>query len=125
MTSPPPIGSPQVSLDTDQVRSAFEAAWNAGERTTIEKYLADEGRNPPKALLRELLRVELALRMRAGERPTLEEYRRRFPDDRELILAVFADTPTVTAKSEHQLLAAAWPADGVSPESWPAVPGYQ
>ena len=40
-------------------------------------------------LLHELLRVELAMRQRANEKPSPEEYRDRFPKDHAVIDAVF------------------------------------
>ncbi len=42
-----------------------------------------------RTLLHELLRVELAMRRRANEKPSQEEYRNRFPKDHAVIDAVF------------------------------------
>ncbi len=69
----------------------FEQASKEGPRPRIEDYLAqaDEPRRP--ALLEELLRVELELRRRAGEQPTAEEYRGRFPGSAEVLEVVFAE----------------------------------
>ena len=68
----------------NEAAERFEQAWKKGPRPRIEDFLAKEPepRQPP--LLSELLRVECELRTKAGERPTAEEYRRRFPehDDR-------------------------------------------
>jgi serine/threonine protein kinase len=74
---------------------AFEAAWNAGELPAIEDYLRDSDRSARRVLLRDLLRLELVLRTRAGEKPGLEEYRARFPEEDDLILAAFGNAPTV------------------------------
>ena len=75
----------------------FERAWKAGERPRIEDSLAeaDESRRP--RLLEELLRVEIELRHRAGEEPTAEEYRGRFPEHAAVVDAVFAPVPGQSA----------------------------
>jgi eukaryotic-like serine/threonine-protein kinase len=67
----------------------FERAWMAGHQPRIEDYLADVGHDRVPAILDELLRVECELRRRAGEEPASEEYRRRFPDYREVVDRVF------------------------------------
>ncbi len=71
----------------------FEQAWQDGLRPTIEDYLAEADEPRRHALLEELLRVELELRRRAGEQPTAEEYRGRFPDFAPAVDAVFATGP--------------------------------
>src|SRR5260370_41961968 len=105
-----------MAPDVDRVCRAFEAAWQAGQRPAIEEYLPD---TPPSAramLLGELLRLELAYRSRQNEKPTLEEYDSRFPQEGDLIRAVFADAPT----------AAGAPRSGPLPAAdWRAVAGYE
>ncbi len=96
----------------EAVRHAFAAAWEAGRRPALEEYLRDAPSSARDSLFRELLRAELAYRGRQDEKPTLDEYLRRFPDDADLIGAVFRDTPT----------AADSPA--ASAADWPTVPGY-
>ena len=59
----------------------FEAAWRAGGRPRIEDELPEAEGMDRSALLREFLQIELAYRLRAGERPTAEEYLARFPGD--------------------------------------------
>jgi serine/threonine protein kinase len=63
----------------------LERAWKKGSRPRIEDFLANEPepRRPP--LLVELLRVECELRARAGESPTPDEYRRRFPEHDDVV----------------------------------------
>jgi serine/threonine protein kinase len=100
----------------EPVCQAFEAAWKTGERPRIEDYLRD---TPPAArplLFRELLRLDLAYRNRRNEPATLEEYRRRFPEEDDLIRAVVGDAPTTPPVPE---------AAGEPAPEWPAVPGYQ
>ena len=96
----------------DERADRFERDWKrGGERPRIEDYLADEP--PPRRtpLLKELLRVERELRLNAGEAPTPEEYRRRFPDDPAAVAAAFgfAERPEPTpspppVSAAHSLL---------------------
>ncbi len=78
----------------NDVADRFERAWNNGSPPRIEDFLANEPepRRPP--LLVELLRVECELRAKAGERPTAEEYHRRFPEYSDVVARVFAPAST-------------------------------
>src|SRR4051794_5681274 len=67
----------------------FERAWKEGERPRIKDFLAGAEGARAVGLLEELLRVELELRRRAGEAPTAEEYCGRFPDNAEMVDAIF------------------------------------
>ncbi len=60
--------------------------WRRGDRVLVEAYLEQHPalREDPEALL-DLIQGELLLRREAGEAPTLEEYRRRFPGQAELL----------------------------------------
>ena len=77
----------------DEICDRFEAAWKARQRPALEDYLAEGEGLPRPALLRELLRLELDYRRRAGERPTRAEYRARFPDDGPTIDGAFGAAP--------------------------------
>src|SRR5262245_62046703 len=87
------VGSlpPTRAQAIDRVGDRFEAAWRSGRRPCIEDYLDEAAEAERAALLRELLALELAYRDRAGERPTPEEYRSRFPRHDALIDTVFAE----------------------------------
>jgi hypothetical protein len=63
----------------DEACDRFEHAWQAGRRPRIEDYLADASGPEHRALLRELLVVELGYRRCQGETPTPIEYQARFP----------------------------------------------
>ncbi len=97
--SPVPVGE---RTWIDEVADRFERGdWTAGgQRPRIEDYLGEAG--PHRArLLEELIRVERELRANAGESPTPEEYRRRFPDDCAAVDAAFgivADAPASPAR---------------------------
>ena len=67
----------------------FEAAWRVGLRPAIEDYWVGPGQSASNPWLLELLTLELAYRLRSGERPTLAEYRRRFPAHTETLTAAF------------------------------------
>src|ERR1700731_3467802 len=58
----------------------FEKAWREGKRPGIEPVCLEVPESERPALLRELLAVEVELRLAAGERPTPEEYSERFSE---------------------------------------------
>jgi tRNA A-37 threonylcarbamoyl transferase component Bud32 len=122
MNSPSDRRHPRPGLLTveyvDKVCDKFEAAWPAkgsnSPRPRIEDFLGDLPEPGRSQLLRELLRLELAYRRDAGERPTVEEYKRRFP--------------------EHAALLSSWsvkrlsfvPSAGqTTPPQGPNIPGYE
>jgi len=78
----------------------FERAWKDGQRPRIEDDLAEVEESRRPRLLEELLRVERELRRRAGEEPTAEEYRGRFPDYAAMVDAVFAPEPGQSARTD-------------------------
>jgi WD40 repeat protein/serine/threonine protein kinase len=67
-----------VTRHVDQVCDRFEAACKAGQRPRIEDYLGATPELERPVLLRELLKVEVAYRQRAGENPRPDDYRQRF-----------------------------------------------
>jgi predicted ATPase len=97
----------------DAVCNQFEQSWRAGGRPAIEAYLGEVSGFERLVLVRELLLVEVPYRWRAGDVPSAEEYRARFPDLEDAWLA-----QVVTAPAAHTLPSA--PPAGPPP----AVPGY-
>jgi serine/threonine-protein kinase len=74
----------------DEAADRFEFDWKrGGDRPRIEDFLAQEAGPRRSLLLQELLRVERELRKSAGEILGPQEYRQRFPDDRDAVDAVF------------------------------------
>jgi serine/threonine-protein kinase len=69
-----------VEKQVDEICDRFEKAWKQGQRPRIEDYLAALGEPGRSTLLRELIKVDIVYRRRAGEHPTAEEYRERFPN---------------------------------------------
>jgi eukaryotic-like serine/threonine-protein kinase len=103
------------ALHAEQVCRRFEAAWKAGQRPRIEDYLEGTAEPERRALLHELIQVEIEYRQQEHEEPRPEEYRQRFPtlDSQWLPLSDAA----LTASRPHGLAA------GLPPrQTAPAVP---
>jgi serine/threonine protein kinase len=104
---------PSLAERVDQICNRFEAAWKAAgtkeQRPRLEDYLGDTSGPELSALMRELLALDIAYRQLAGEPPTAEEYRARFPslDLGQLASALGART---TAGPDRSLAAAQAPA---------------
>lgn len=64
----------------DEACDHFESAWRRGLQPTIEDALASAPAGDRAVLLRELLLVELRLRIDAGQSPDASEYRKRFSE---------------------------------------------
>jgi serine/threonine-protein kinase len=90
----------------EQACDRFEAAWRAGLRPRIEDALAVADGPARAALLRELLLIDLSYRLRQGERPVLDDYLARFPDDGEVVRAAFAAAVTGNALRSARRVAA-------------------
>jgi anti-anti-sigma factor len=97
MNGDQPFGSESLPLSlaqrVDEACDRFEKAWKVGQGPRIEEYLAEVPELDRVPLLRELLALEIELRGNGGERPTWEEYHRRFREHSELIRAAFANSP--------------------------------
>lgn len=99
-----PSRSYPSSRSIDRACDQFEAAWGAGERPQIEQALGQVSDSERPYLLRELLEIELQMRQRAGEPLKIEEYRRRFPADAELVDAVFPQVVKRPRLGDYELL---------------------
>ncbi|MFO0959412.1 MAG: serine/threonine-protein kinase [Isosphaeraceae bacterium] len=74
----------------DEAADRFEKQWQDGPvRPLIEHFLDEAPADRRAHLLEELLRVELELRRAAGERPAVDEYLVRFPDDDAAVASAF------------------------------------
>jgi WD40 repeat protein/serine/threonine protein kinase len=110
----------------------FEAAWQGAGPSTprVEDYLGDEPDPVRPALVRELLRIDIAYRRRAGQCPVAHEYLGRFPGlDPDWLGKVLADVPTQSlprSPTPSQPVAAATE-EGVSPApaTAPEFGGYE
>jgi serine/threonine protein kinase len=82
----------------DQACDRFEAACKAGQRPRIEDYLAEAPAPERSVLVRELVKIEVAYRRRAGENPGPDDYRPRFPSlDFAALLSTQDDRPPAEA----------------------------
>jgi serine/threonine protein kinase len=97
MSDQPQSGSEAWPLSLEQrvndVCNRFEDAWQAGQRPRIEGYLAALPEPARPSLFRELLALELAYRRQQGERPTPDEFCRRFPEFGPLVQSAFCQPP--------------------------------
>lgn len=75
----------------DAICDRFEAAWQVGQRPTVESHLADGADVDGNVLLRELILLDIAYRRRIGETPLATEYSARFPHlDKDWLTAAVA-----------------------------------
>src|SRR5262245_25411613 len=105
-----PDGAKPLPFDAleriDRACTRFERAWRAGgvnppaPRPDLGDYLAGTGAGR-RALLGELLKVELECRLKRGEQPAAEEYRQRFPEDEGAIAAAFEDVRRGPARPDE------------------------
>src|SRR5262245_38355789 len=99
-----PDGAKPLPFDAlervDRACTHFERAWRSGPRPDLGDYLAGTG-DERVALLCELLKVELECRLKRGEQPAAEEYRRRFPEDEGAIAAAFEDVSRGQARPDE------------------------
>jgi WD40 repeat protein/tRNA A-37 threonylcarbamoyl transferase component Bud32 len=71
-----------------QVCTRFEDAWRGGQSPRIEDFLAQTEAADRAALLPRLLRLELHYCLQAGEQPSAQAYRLRFPGQDDLLDAL-------------------------------------
>jgi serine/threonine protein kinase/tetratricopeptide (TPR) repeat protein len=99
--------SPSRMRPVDEVCDRFKDAWKAGLLPRIEDYLGNVPEPERPCLLRDLLKLELEYRRRQGETLVLDDYRKRFPDQADLVVAVFREQGIVAGpqagevKSSH------------------------
>lgn len=82
-------GPPSRLERIDHLCDAFEDAWQQGQRPQLKAYLQAVAEPDRPELFEELLHIELVYRCR-HEVLNIEEYRRRFPEQVDLIDRVFA-----------------------------------
>jgi WD40 repeat protein/serine/threonine protein kinase len=74
-----PSTSAALSGWLEQIVTAFEAAWQRGERPAIDEYLAATDRGRLRVLV-ELVHADLECRLKAGEAARAEDYLRRYAE---------------------------------------------
>jgi WD40 repeat protein/tRNA A-37 threonylcarbamoyl transferase component Bud32 len=85
------LDSTRIAREVDEACDRFEAAWRAGDRPLIERFLGGTSDLDRPVLLRHLLDLELDYRGALTESPAPSEYRLRFPGHEGLIDSVFVD----------------------------------
>jgi hypothetical protein len=93
---PPPTDSPSVTELGRVVEACehFEDEWRAGRRPRVEDFLGRVAGPARPALVRDLLRLDLEYRRKAGEVPTAQEYGERLGEYAPVIRAVFTAPET-------------------------------
>jgi serine/threonine-protein kinase len=89
----------------EEMIEQFEAAWQRGERPTIEALLPAAAADR-RVLLVELVHAELECRLKAGEAARVEEYLQRFPelrDDRKAVVSLIAGEQAQRRRREPSL----------------------
>jgi serine/threonine protein kinase len=127
-----PADQAALALQVDEVCLRFEKAWQSAQpRPRLEEFLATATAAARPSLLRELLALELAYRLRLGETPAAEEYERRFPGDGTAVRAVFAEvvSPARVVPPAPATIPEVRPAvggtDGVPSPPLPVIAGYE
>src|SRR5262249_32257233 len=64
----------------DEVADRFEAGWAAGRPPRITDHLGDTAGKKRAVLVRELVKIDLERRVKAGEQRQWEDYVREFPE---------------------------------------------
>lgn len=80
----------------DAICDEFERTWNERTSPSIEGFLDKCPDLPRPHLLFELICLERSLRHRAGETPEIDEYLRRFPNDKATVELVWREIPALS-----------------------------
>ncbi len=114
----------------DPICDRFESAWIAGQRPVIDEHLAEARESERPALFRELLRLDVEYRAARGERPAVEEYRRRFPRYADLVSDLLRTPAAPDTADPHGTgpyaarVAADGPASRPPAAPLPVIPGH-
>ena len=102
----------------DTLCRQFERAWLEGSRPRLEDYLDRAPAADRDMLFEELLAIDHARRVEAGERPTIADYAARFPEHQSQIAkflsekneheAAADDAPGLLSRSEGTALRRSW-----------------
>ena len=94
-----------AARQVDQACDRFEEAWHTDNQVRIERFLQNADEPMRSQLIRELVLLEIDLRIESGERPGASEYLDRFPKDQQQlreVLATSAIASEATLDSSHQ-----------------------
>ena len=77
----------------EEICCRFEQSWQAGQTPRPEDFLAGAEGAERLAVLRELVRLDVFYRRRAGEAPSARDYAPHFPDAADLLSEMFSRLP--------------------------------
>lgn len=89
----------------DVICDRFEAAWQSGERPSLEEYIARVNAVEQSELLSQLLPLEIEYRRARGESPTAADYAERFESFRAVVEREFGEGSTLTHRETPTLVA--------------------
>lgn len=118
-------GDLRSPLVVELLREKFEALWRDGHHPVIEEFLIGVAPSDRRALLAELLRIELNWRQQRLETHIPSEYFLRFGDDRDVVqeaFRAFGELPMATLCQADQPTDVALPAANSFGTSIPAPP---
>ncbi|EAQ78575.1 probable serine/threonine-protein kinase pknB [Blastopirellula marina DSM 3645] len=98
----------------DRLSDEFEESWSLGHKPRISNYLQRVSPQQQRLLFRQLLEIELELRIEAGERPALEQYLTDYHELEEIVRQSFQDhtiqsfnaaasTVSISVETQNQL----------------------
>jgi serine/threonine protein kinase len=93
----------------------YEAAWRGGQRPHFEQFVNAGAEQHRARLFRELLALDLEFRRACGERPSPEEYQRRFPLHGNLVSDAFQPTGTTDDRPGTPPVAPVGPGSRIGP----------
>lgn len=85
-------------LVVDRIADEFEFEWRRGSRPNLESFASRAPLHLRSRTINELVQLDVEYRRRVGERPTLDEYHRRLPND----LPVVPEDPSPASDSQDQ-----------------------
>lgn len=114
----------------DSVADQFESAWKSGAPPRIGDFLGDASGEQRAVLIRELAKIDLERRLKAGENHSWGDYLRDYPELRTgendpFVVAAEADTHLVPSSSNEQSLAPQGRFLTFRGMDWPIVEGFE
>ena len=93
-----------ASILIDRLCDEFEKSWKLGRPITIEQQLSKVSQGNRSALLRELLEIEIEIRVTRNEKFYADEYLDRFSQEAELVNRLFHQTVSRKKLGDYELL---------------------
>jgi hypothetical protein len=93
------------AVGRERLIADFEEAYRRGERPSIHDHLAGDG-DERRALLLELVHIDLECRLKVGEPVRVEEYLQRYPectDDKPAVLELICTEYTLRRRTEREI----------------------